>query len=75
MLELSISLLSRYMKLQYVDLSFAEILLLKQHSQKQKIDFLRNMSEEERNALNDRSAELCQKIASEFRKSRRLILN
>lgn len=62
------------MKLQYVELSFAEMLLLKQRSQNQKIEFLRNMSEEERNALNERSGDLCQKIASEFGKSRRLVL-
>ncbi|MGE8499380.1 MAG: hypothetical protein ACN6O6_17905 [Pseudomonas sp.] len=62
------------MKLKYVEMSFSEMLVLKQRSQEQKILFLRNMSEEERSAINERSVDLCQKIASEFRKSRRLVL-
>jgi len=62
------------MKLKYVEMSFSEMIALKQLKQEQKIEALRNLSGADRRVLNERSAELCEKIAKEFGKSRRLVL-
>lgn len=62
------------MNLKYVEMSFSEIIALKQLKQEQKIRAFRNLSDNDRKVLNERSAELCDKIAKEFGKSRSLVL-
>ena len=53
--------------------SFSDLMAKKQAAGERKFENLRNMSPEERQALNERGAEMCLKIASEFGKSRRLV--
>lgn len=62
------------MKHQYIDMSYSDMLVLKQLNQEQKIAALRSLSNDDRKQLNERNAELCEKISSEFGKSRRLVL-
>lgn len=55
---------------------FAELIAKKQANAALKFNHLRSLSDEDRLALNKRSAEICEKIASDFsRKSRRLIIS
>lgn len=51
--------------------SFAEMLAKKQADGARKLEILRSLSDEERRALNERSAAECLRIAAEFGKSRR----
>jgi hypothetical protein len=54
--------------------SFSDLMAQKQSAGVRKFEALRSMSDADRAALNERSGAVCQKIASEFGKSRRLVL-
>lgn len=55
---------------------FAEMIAKKRANAELKFNHLRSLSDEDRLALNERSAEICEKIASDFsKKSRRLIIS
>lgn len=52
-------------------LSIPELIAKKQADGARKLEILRGLSDEERRALNERSAAECLRIAAEFGKSRR----
>ncbi|MCP1496213.1 hypothetical protein J2Y86_000920 [Pseudomonas migulae] len=52
-------------------LSISELIAKKQDDGARKIEILRGLSDEERKALNERSAAECLRISAEFGKSRR----
>lgn len=52
-------------------LSFPDLIAKKQADGARKLEILRSLSDEERKALNERSAAECIRIAAEFGKSRR----
>jgi hypothetical protein len=53
--------------------SFAQLMAHKQSEGERKFESLRNLSDEEREAINERSSAACQRIASEFGKSKRFV--